>query len=191
MTEEFPEFSLGKIKLRKFFPDDVDAVFKGLSDPLVIAHYDVSYSSLGATDEQMRWFDQIFSEKSGIWWAIADRQNNSVVGACGFNAWSRLHRSVDLGYWLMPEHWRQGILSEALPTIIRYAFREMGIHRLHADVDTENLASCALLRKLGFHLDGTQRDVEYKEGKFVSVHQYSLLASDGSASELLSDCQLR
>lgn len=85
----------------------------------------------------------------------------------------------------MPEHWRKGLLTEALPAVIRYGFRDMGLHRIHADVEPENKPSCALLTKFGFHLEGTLRDVELKDGKFLSLHQYSLLSSDAVASQLL------
>lgn len=78
----------------------------------------------------------------------------------------------------MPEYWRRGLLSEALPSMIDYGFSTMGLHRIHADVEPENEPSCALLRKFGFKLEGTLRDVEFKDGRFLSLHQYSLLSTD-------------
>lgn len=51
LSEEFPEFSLRRIKLRKVRPGDVASVYAGLSDPRVVAQYGVSYASLAATDE--------------------------------------------------------------------------------------------------------------------------------------------
>jgi ribosomal-protein-alanine N-acetyltransferase len=126
----------------------------------------------------MQWFEKIVAEQTGVWWAIADLKGDSMIGACGFNDWSQHHRRVELGYWLMPTYWRQGLLTEALPSVFRYAFEALGVHRIHADVEPANEASCALLRKLGFHHDGTLRDVELKDGEFLSLHQYSLLRTD-------------
>lgn len=181
MSENLPEFALDRIRLRPVRPGDLPAVYAGLSDPQVIAHYGVSYSSLEATEGQMRWFEEIVAEQTGAWWAIAKLKDDSMIGACGFNDWSHEHRRVDLGYWLMPTYWRQGLLTEALPSVFRYAFNALGVHRIHADVEPANVASCALLRKLGFHLDGTLRDVELKGCEFLSLHQYSLLRSDSVA----------
>ncbi|MFK3907974.1 GNAT family N-acetyltransferase [Pseudomonas monteilii] len=174
----FPEFSLERIRLRKILPMHTADVYRALSDPRVIAHYGVSYSSLAETEEQMRWFEQIVAEQSGIWWGISLGNQSSLIGACGFNDWSHAHRKAEIGYWLMPEYWRQGFLSEALPSMLRYGFDTMGLHRVHADVEPENGPSCALLRKCGFQLEGTLRDVEFKEGRFLSLHQYSLLSTD-------------
>lgn len=184
MSREFPEFTLDRIKLRRIRPEDIDAVYAGLSDHQVVAHYGVSYTSLAATKEQMKWFEQIVARKTGIWWAIALIEDDSMIGACGFNDWSHEHRKAELGYWLMKEHWRQGLLTEGLPSIIKYGLCDMGLHRIHADVEPDNEASCALLRKFGFHLEGTLRDVERKGDKFLSLHQYSLLSSDASALRL-------
>ena len=39
---------------------------------------------------------------------------------------------------------------------------------------------------LGFSRDGTLRDVEYKDGRYLSLHQYSLLATDQAARALLA-----
>lgn len=185
LSEEFPEFSLRRIKLRKVRPGDVASVYAGLSDPRVVAQYGVSYTSLAATDEQMRWFEHIVVQKTGMWWAIALKTDDAMIGACGLNDWCHKHRKAEIGYWLMPEHWRQGLLTEALPSVVRYGLRNMGLHRIHADVEPDNEPSCALLKKFGFHLEGTLRDVELKEGKFLSLHQFSLLASDAGAERFL------
>ena len=180
----FPEFSLGEFTLRKIEPRDIHAAFAGLSHPQVIAHYGVSYASLEATAEQMHWFEQIVSDGSGIWWAIATAADDQMIGACGFNDWQPEHHRIDLGYWLLPDYWGRGIMQRALPPILRHAFTLMNVHRVHADVEPENLASIHLLRKLGFAHEGTLRDVEFKDGIYLSLHQLSLISTDPAAIAL-------
>jgi len=132
----------------------------------------------------MDWYERIFREESGIWWGIAGRGNDELVGACGFNDQNADHHSIQMGYWLLPEYWRSGIMSLALPIILRYAFSEMHIHRVHADVEPDNLASFNLLKKLGFTHEGTLRDVEYKDGKYLSLCQMGLIKTDEAAKVL-------
>lgn len=38
-----------------------------------------------------------------------------------------------------------------LPRIKRYAFEAMNVHRIHVDIEPENIASCQLVEKLGFY----------------------------------------
>jgi ribosomal-protein-alanine N-acetyltransferase len=184
-SSAFPIFHLDNYVLRKIQPKDIHTIFAGLSHPDVIAHYGVSYQSLEATQEQMHWYEQLLFERKGIWWGIARRDNDELVGACGLNDWRPDDHGIDLGYWLLPDYWRRGIMQRGLPHILRYAFVHMNIHRVHADVEPENLASFQLLRKLGFVYEGTLRDVEYKGGRYLSLHQLSLIKTDPGAVALV------
>lgn len=175
---EFTNFDIDGYTLRKIQPKDINKVFEGLSHPDVIAHYGVSYDSIDATNEQMLWYEQLLSKKTGIWWGIAENERDDLVGACGLNDWEPTHRRVDLGYWLLPAYWGQGIMHKALQAILRHAFAHLNVHRIHADVEPENLSSSNLLRKLGFTHEGTLRDVECKDDGHISLHQFSLLATD-------------
>ncbi|MEB2872061.1 GNAT family N-acetyltransferase [Pseudomonas rhizosphaerae] len=42
-----------------------------------------------------------------------------------------------------------------------------------------------LLEKLGFAHEGTLRDVEYKDGRHISLHQLSLIKTGPAAVELI------
>lgn len=180
-----PGFDLRDYVLRRFRPEDIHIVFAALSRPDVIAHYGVSYQSLEATAEQTQWYERLLSERRGIWWGIAKNSDDQLVGACGFNDRRPDDHSIELGYWLLPDYWKRGIMRKALPQILRHAFTHMNIHRMHADVEPENPASFYLLRKLGFVHEGTLRDVEYKDGGYVSLHQLSLIKTDPAAIALL------
>lgn len=187
LPANFPEFFLPSCTLRRIHRNDVQAIFSGLSNPQVIAHYGLSYDSLEATDEQMRWYDALLEEHRGIWWGVTLPGRDELIGACGFNDWSHSDRSLDIGYWLMPEHWGRGLMQECLPTILRFALSSLGVHRIHADVEPENPASTRLLKRIGFVFEGTLRDVEYKDGRFLSLQQYSLLATDPAGRALQED----
>jgi ribosomal-protein-alanine N-acetyltransferase len=54
----------------------------------------------------------------------------------------------------------------------------MYVHRVEAEVEPENFSSSRLLRKLGFSLEGTRRQCEWKNGRFVDLEYYSLLAGE-------------
>lgn len=180
----FPEFSFAGYRLRRIRPGDVEQVYVGLSHPQVIAHYGVSYPSLAATHEQMQWYEQLLADRTGIWWGLAD-DRDVLIGTCGFNDWNHQYQRIEMGYWLLPHHWQRGLMQQALPHILRHALTSMGVHRIHLDIEPENVASWRLAERLGFSFEGTLRDVEYKGGRYLSLHQYSLLATDQAARVLL------
>ncbi|WP_152222130.1 GNAT family N-acetyltransferase [Pseudomonas sp. SCB32] len=172
----FPELSSAQFLLRAFVDADQPAVFRALSHPEVIRYYGISYTTLEATREQMEWFVRIHAEGTGRWWAICRPESPSeVIGGCGFNNWLPEHRRVELGYWLMPEYWGRGVLSECLPLILRHAFTDMRVHRIEAEVETENQASSRLLLRHGFAFEGRRRECEVKGGAFISLDNYGLL----------------
>ncbi|MBM3115439.1 GNAT family N-acetyltransferase [Jeongeupia naejangsanensis] len=173
---DFPTLETARFVLREFVQQDIDAVFRGLSHPQVIAHYGVSYATLDDTQEQMDWFRQIVAEQSGIWWAIADAGTPEVLyGACGFNDRHHEHRHADIGYWLLPEYWGHGVMRECLPAVLDYGFGALALHRVAAEVEPENVRSSALLADLGFVHEGTRRECEFKEGDFLDLADYALL----------------
>jgi [ribosomal protein S5]-alanine N-acetyltransferase len=176
MLTIFPELTTERMLLRKIIPADQPVIFKGLSDPAVIRYYGVSYTSLEATADQMKFYDDLLKEGTGIWWAVCFKEQPAVmVGACGFNYLNRQHKKMEIGYWLLPAYFGKGIMTEAVPEIIRYAFAAMDIHRVEAVVEAGNDDSTKLLKKLNFTYEGTLVDSEIKNGKFISLQSWALL----------------
>jgi ribosomal-protein-alanine N-acetyltransferase len=63
-------------------------------------------------------------------------------------------RSAYLSYYAFVPHQRRGYMSAGVGAMIQLAFREYGLHRLEANIQPENAASIALVRGLGFELEG-------------------------------------
>lgn len=111
-----------------------------------------------------------------IRWAIALKNDpENLIGTCGFHCHDAQNNAVEIGYDLSNIHWRNGYMSEALEAVIKYGFKELHIHRISAYVYPNNAASSALLKKLGFALEGTVRDKHLFRGKYYDHDLYSLL----------------
>ena len=174
--EEFPQLASAHYVLRKFQNADLGEVFRALSHPEVIRHYGVSYKTLQATKEQLNWFERIFTEGSGVWWALENRNKPGIlIGACGVNSWSHTHNKAELGYWLLPEYWGQGVMQECIPAIVAYLFSKTRLRRLEAHVESENESSKRVLLRNGFLLEGTFKESEWKNGRYITVEYYALL----------------
>lgn len=171
-------FTTDRLLIRPIIDEDYDSVFQGLSDPDVIKYYGVSYDSYEATKDQMDWYAKIKSEKTGIWWALVDRKDQSFVGAIGFNDWEQQHRKAEFGLWLLPAYWKQGYIQEATPKVFQYAFEEMKLHRIEAFVESENKASQTALTRLGFQHEGCMRDAEFKNGRFISIEVFAFFEEE-------------
>lgn len=174
----FPQLETTRLLLTHFLPEDQEFVFEALSHPEVIQHYGVNYTTLEATRVQMEWFSKLFTERTGIWWKIVDKASNRPVGGIGMNNYQAHHHKTEIGYWLLPDNWGKGIISEALRVMLDYLFREWMIHRVEAVVEEGNAKSARVLEKAGFIYEGTMRDCEVKNGSYISLQMFSLLTSD-------------
>lgn len=66
-------------------------------------------------------------------------------------------------------------MSEAVGALVQFCFDQLAVHRIEANVTCGNEASAALLRSLGFQLEGTWRERVYWKGAFHSLWQFGLL----------------
>lgn len=72
----------------------------------------------------------------------------------------------------------KGYGSDALNTIVNYAFGEMRLNCIYADVLEYNTVSQKLFEKCGFHRDGVLRSRVFKGGRYINVVSYSRLKED-------------
>jgi 8-oxo-dGTP diphosphatase len=63
-------------------------------------------------------------------------------------------REATLGYWVGRRYWGHGVATEAAGRVVRWGFANLAIDRILADVATDNAASAAVLRRIGFRGTG-------------------------------------
>jgi|JI8StandDraft_2_1071088.scaffolds.fasta_scaffold113729_1 ribosomal-protein-alanine N-acetyltransferase len=140
-----------------------------------IRFYGVEFHTLEDAKIHIDWFDKLVREHKGIWWGISYHSQKDLIGACGFYNLSKAHKKTEIEFWLLPEHWHKGIMTEVLPNIIGYAFEALEMHRIEAFIESDNLFSKELLLKLGFKHEGTMQDCKVKHGKFISLDIFATI----------------
>ena len=89
---------------------------------------------------------------------------------------SNIHsRTAELGYYISEEYWGKGIMTQAVRQICEYIFGNTDIIRIFAEPFSYNTASCRVLEKAGFKLEGILRSNAYKNGKILDMKMYSLI----------------
>lgn len=171
----FPELLSDRLRLRQFTDADLPNVYEGLSDPEVIKYYGVSFKTLDETKEQMTWFADLELSGTGIWWAITSKHDGAFYGGAGLNDISKEHRKAEIGMWLLPKYWGNGILSETMPLVFNYAFEQIKLHRIEGFVENTNEKCKKAIRKVGLEYEGTMKDCEFKNGQFIDVDIYARL----------------
>lgn len=87
-------------------------------------------------------------------------------------------QSAYLGYYGMTELAGRGLMTEAVRLAVEYAFGPLGLHRLEANIQPGNARSIALVRRLGFRLEGFSPRYLRIGGAWRDHERWALLADD-------------
>lgn len=161
--------------LKEIQPTEIQLIYKGLSDPQVYQYYGVRFLTLEATKEQMEWYEMLKETGTGIWFGIYDKVDDAFCGAGGYNNLEKEHQKAEIGFWLYPAYWGKGIMSEVMPKLLEYGFEELDLNRIEGFVENDNSKCKKALAKINFRLEGTMRQAEFKNGKWIDVDIYAKL----------------
>ncbi|MDR0883427.1 MAG: GNAT family N-acetyltransferase [Oscillospiraceae bacterium] len=169
-----------RLILRRFTLEDANAAHKNwFSDPDVAmymrwdAHTDISQ-----TQEFIRLFVGSYEKPDFYRWAITLKQDGQAIGAIGFQIDSEYDGVADVSYTLCKAFWHQGIVSEALKEVLRFALLEVGVNRVEAFHAVSNPASGRVMQKAGMILEGHARQKYRSHRGLEDSDLYAILAED-------------
>ncbi len=175
----FPVLESERFMYRAFKNEDIDTLFELRANPEVMKY--IARPIAKTTDDVLpvvqMMKDNVLHNK-GIPWFIEDKITNETVGQIGFHKIDVDNYRAEIGYYLLPQHNGKGIMTEAIYTVLNYAFTQTQINSIEAKVAPENVASSKVLLKNNFVLEGNFREDFFYEGKFLHTYVYVLLKSD-------------
>ena len=108
--------------------------------------------------------------------AFAIVVEGEAVGGIGFMLQHDVDRaSAEIGYWLGEPFWGRGIATDALVAMTRHATEAHGLTRVFAVPFAHNTASCRVLEKAGYVLEGRLRRSAIKDGRILDQLQYAFI----------------
>jgi ribosomal-protein-serine acetyltransferase len=111
---------------------------------------------------------------------IRERGSRRFLGVAGLEALAHLHQSAELGYWLRADATGRGYMTEAAGAIVSWAFHRANAHRIRVAAATDNHASLAVIRRLGFRFEGIARQAERCQARWLDHALFALLITDPS-----------
>ncbi len=103
----------------------------------------------------------------------------SIVGAMSLSQIFRGgFQNAYLGYYIGARHAGRGYLTEALKLFLRYAFEQLKLHRVEANIQPGNLASIALVKRAGFTHEGFSRRYLKVCGRWRDHERWAIIAED-------------
>ncbi len=91
-----------------------------------------------------------------------DRNTARFIGATGFDYLNWVVPYVEIGYWIRSSCSGQGLVTEAVNAITRYAFKQLGVKRTEITCDIDNIRSKKIPERLGYNLTSTMKSNKVK-----------------------------
>ena len=177
--ESFPELTTQRLLLRQITQEDDKSLLEVLSNEVTceyLIHNPVN--DIVNIKRMITGMQRFFDEKQRIRWGIAQKQDHSVIGHCGFFDIDRSNCCAEISYCLKNGLWGQGIMTEALGAMLKFGFEDYGLNRIVAKVMKRNIGSIKVLQKLGFIQEGLLRESLYKNGQYHDLMIFSVLKSE-------------
>ena len=173
----FPELTTQRLCLRQFQREDAEFLLKLRTNDRVMKYLGrAKMSSVKEAEDFIQKVRKDALENHSVEWAIS--MEGKLIGKLGFWRIMSQHRRAELGYNLMPDYFRKGLMSEAVSAVLKYGFEEIGLHSVEANLDPANTKSSNLLKRNGFTREGYFKESYFFDGAFTDTASYSLLKAD-------------
>ncbi len=158
--------------LRDWTPDDAGPLVKHADNPRIAGSMRDAFPSPYTPDDAKRFIAMATGPGPDLFLAID--VHGEAVGGIGIHPKSDVRcRSAEIGYWLSESYWGQGIVTDAVSSLVPVAFGRYDIVRLQAGIFSNNPASMRVLEKCGFIREAVHKKAIWKNGILLNEVVYT------------------
>lgn len=170
-----PTLETGRLRLAPLALSDAEELFPIMSDPEVMAHWDVPEVEDPDLVKDIV-ASQVAAMEAGraFHWSMRTLAEGEFLGCCDLSDIDRWHHRGEIGFMLGRGAWGQGYALEAMQAVIAFAAGS-GLRRLAARTHLGNRRSEALLERLGFKPEGLLRGYVLRDGERRDCRLFGLL----------------
>ncbi|WP_249977979.1 GNAT family N-acetyltransferase [Vreelandella olivaria] len=180
MTQKFmPTIKTGRLVLRPLKLTDAEALLTIFSDPDVMKYWNTApWNSLEDAMSFIKESTAAMDRQESITLGIMLEATSELIGKCMLFSYESESKRAEIGFGIGKQYWGYGFVSEAGEALIKYGFESLGLRRIEAEIDPENISSGRALERLGFIKEGLLRQRWEINGVVSDSALYGLLAGD-------------
>jgi len=165
------------VVLRCISLDDVQAIFNTINTERAYLRKWLPFVDSTLQQSDTFAYIQKVIEEDQILYTIWDE--GRFVGLIGFNNLDTVSKKAEIGYWISETAQGKGIVSMSVKELLQYAFDDLELNKIWIKVAVNNERSRKIPERLGFTLEGIEREGELLiESKFTDLAIYGLLKSE-------------
>ncbi|WP_404468927.1 GNAT family N-acetyltransferase [Sutcliffiella horikoshii] len=159
-----------RLSIRELESDDLQAIYNIRSNKDIFKYVIWGPINFENTKKMLDRQIDFQNEQERKVYVFAVTSSNNIVGEC-FLVITDHNETAEIGYYFGPEYWGNGYAVETVNALLEFGFTDLGLHRIFAKCDFENIGSINVLSKAGFRLEGELK----KESKIKGEWRDSLL----------------
>lgn len=172
----FPLLESERLRFRKLTDADAPEILALRGDPETMRFIPRPLlTDIDGALAHIKLFNDKIEENLDINWAVTEKDNDKCIGIMGFYRTEPEHFRTEIGYMILPEYWGKGYVTEAVRTLLDYAFNTLNFHSIEAVIDSRHTVSERVLQKNGFTKEAHFIENFYYNNEFTDTVIYSLL----------------
>lgn len=157
--------------------DDLPLLFEWINNREQVL-FNAPYKPVHEIQHQ-QWFISIIQRNDVAIFGIRSQDTQTLIGTCQLHSINLIHRNAELQIRIgRIQERNKGYGSEAVDLLLKYAFRDLNLHRVYLHVFANNTAAIRAYEKNGFTQEGMERQAAFIDGEFRDVIEMAILRNE-------------
>lgn len=132
-----------------------------------------------SSKDQDNWYESLRNTNDTLRCIIEEKDNGNPIGSVMLTGIDYKNGTAEIHIKLATHEVRgKGYGTETIKMVVRYAFLELRLNCIYANINVLNTASWHMFEKCGFKREGILRERLYKRGQFLDMYSYSIISSE-------------
>lgn len=124
-------------------------------------------------------YERMKKSNNDVIFAIVSRETDKVIGLVGLYGINWIARNAEFRIVIgETDFLGKGIGTRVTRTVVKYAFEKLNLHKVYLGVNAEDERANKCYKRAGFVHEGTQRDYNFRNGRYYHANLYSILEGE-------------
>ena len=170
-----PVLETQRLILRRIRVSDYSDMYEYSSDYEVTRYLTWHpHKSVDDSKEYTEYLQKRYNDGKFFDWGLEHKDSKKFVGTCGFTTINLNNNQAEVGYVLSRKYWGQGLIPEALSSIMDFGFNYIGFDKIEARFLDGNEKSRRVMQKMGMSFEKKMYNSLHIKGEYKTVHTYAV-----------------
>lgn len=169
-----------RLILRRFKVEDAKSMYENWANDKEVTKYLTwaPHENEEASRMRIQMIIESYQDLETYEWGIELKEIHQLIGSIGVVDLNNEISKLEVGYCIGKSWWNKGIMSEAFSEVIKFFMEDVGMNRIEAHYEPENIHSGDVMKKCGLSYEGTLRQSAINSRGVCDIVCYGILKED-------------